>query len=139
MTNPTAHKALVQSFVDAWNQRDFARFDQLMAPDAVLNVGGGAVSCSPDGTRAIAETWTTAFPDWRFDLVTMVAEGDLVAAHMPYAGTFSHPLNGLLPTHRSAHVDEMVIFQIADNRVARAWEVYDEAGMWRQLGVQPPA
>lgn len=138
MNDPTANKDVIRSFVEAWNHRDFARFDHLMAPDAVLYVGGGEVSCSPDGTRAIAETWTTAFPDWRFDLVSLVAEGDRVAAHVPYAGTFTHPLNGLAPTHRSARVDEMVIFQIADGRVARAWEVYDEAGMWRQLAVQPP-
>ena len=32
----------------------------------------------------------------------------------------------------------MVIFRIADAKVAQAWEVYDESGMWRQLGVQPP-
>jgi predicted ester cyclase len=32
----------------------------------------------------------------------------------------------------------MVIFRIADGRVAEAWKVYDECGMWRQLGVPPP-
>jgi len=32
----------------------------------------------------------------------------------------------------------MVIFRIADNKIVEAWEVYDEAGMWRQLGVSPP-
>ena len=43
------------------------------------------------------------------------------------------------PTGRLATVDEMVIFRIADSRIAQAWEVYDESGMWRQLGVAPPA
>jgi hypothetical protein len=33
----------------------------------------------------------------------------------------------------------MVIFRIGDGKVAEAWEVYDEAGMWRQLGAVPPA
>ena len=31
----------------------------------------------------------------------------------------------------------MIIFRIADSKIAEAWEVYDEAGMWRQLGVAP--
>jgi hypothetical protein len=25
-----------------------------------------------------------------------------------------------------------------DGKIAEAWEVYDKAGMWRQLGVAPP-
>ena len=32
----------------------------------------------------------------------------------------------------------IVIFRIESGRIAEAWEVYDEAGMWRQLGVTPP-
>jgi len=140
VTEPDAHanKDLVLAFVAAWNDRDFESFDTLMADDAVLTVGGMQVPCDPKGTRAIAEQWTHAFPDWRFDLKDLIAEGDRVVAHMPYRGTFSRPINGLVPTGRPATVDEMVIFRIADGRIAEAWEVYDEAGMWRQLGVTPP-
>lgn len=134
-----ANKALVHAFVAAWNDRDFDRFDQLMGVGAVLEVGGLKVPCDPQGTRAIAQEWTTAFPDWRFDLLNVVAEGDHVVAHMPYSGTFAHPINGIAPTGRFANVDEMVLFRIADGKIAQAWEVYDEAGMWRQLGVAPPA
>ncbi len=46
---------------------------------------------------------------------------------------------GVEPTGRSCTVDEIVIFRIADGKIAEAWEVFDEAGMWRQLGVAPPA
>jgi steroid delta-isomerase-like uncharacterized protein len=133
-----ANKSLVRSFVAAWNDREFDRFDTLMGDDAVLNVGGATVSCSPEGTRAIAREWTTAFPDWRFDLRTVIAEGDLVVAHVPYRGTFTGPIVGVAPTGRSAYVDEIVIFQVEDGKVAQAWEVYDECGMWRQLGVGTP-
>ena len=64
-----------------------------MGEGAVLRIGGAVVPCDPSGTRAIVEEWTKAFPDWRFDLLALIAE---------------------------------------------VWEVYDEAGMWRQLGVLPP-
>ena len=139
MTNTSeTNKSVVRAFVAAWNDRDFDAFDRLMGEGAVLRVGGETVPCDPAGTRAIAEAWTTAFPDWRFDLRTLVAEGDLVAAHMPYAGTFERPLYGVAPTGKFAHVDEMVIFRISDGKVVEAWEVYDEAGMWRQLGTRAP-
>lgn len=134
-----SNKGVVRGFVAAWNDRDFAAFDRLMGEAAVLTVGGQTVPCDPAGTRAIAEEWTTAFPDWRFDLRALVADGDLVAAHMPYAGTFERPLYGISPTGRFADVDEMVIFRIAAGKVVEAWEVYDEAGMWRQLGISATA
>ena len=138
MTDLNANKDLVRAFIAAWNDRDFNRFDELMGDDAVLHDGGAAVPCDPAGTRAIAEQWTTAFPDWRFDLLRLVAEGDQVAAHMPYSGTFTNPILGVAPTGRFAQVDEMVTFRIDGGKVAEAWEVYDECGMWRQLGVPLP-
>jgi predicted ester cyclase len=137
--NPELNKEIVRSFVEAWNERTFDRFDDLMADGATLAVGGVTVPCDPQGTRAIAEEWTTAFPDWRFEPQALIAEGDLVVAHMPYRGTFTAPISGLAPTGREAFVDEMVIFRIADGKITKAWEVYDEAGMWRQLAVTPPS
>ena len=56
---------------------------------------------------------------------------------MPYRGTHRQAILGVTPTHRSCAVDEIVIFRVADGKIAEAWEVY-EAGMWRQLGVLPP-
>lgn len=133
-----ANKAVARSFVDAWNSRDFGRFDVLMAEGAVLRIGGAVIPVHPAGTRAIAQEWTTAFPDWRFDLLALIAEGDLVVAHMPYAGTHRGAILGIEPTNRSCSVDEIVIFRLRDRKIAEAWEVYDEAGMWRQLGVPLP-
>ena len=132
------NKAIVRSFVEAWNTRDHNRFDELMGEGAVLRIGGAVIPCDPAGTRAIAMEWITAFPDWCFELHALIAEGDQVVAHMPYRGTHRHPILGIGPTHRTCSVDEIVIFRIANGKIAEAWEVYDEAGMWRQLGVVPP-
>src|SRR5262249_46350016 len=90
-----ANKAVVRSFVEAGTSRDFGRFQTLMGEGAVLRIGGGVVPCDPAGTRAIAEEWTTAFPDWRFDLLPLIAEGDRVVAHMPYRGTHRRSVLGV--------------------------------------------
>ena len=133
-----SNKAIIRAFIDAWNRRDFDQFGSLMGEGAVLHIGGGDVPCDPAGTRAIAEEWTTAFPDWHFDLRALIAEGDLVVAHMPYSGTHRQPILGVPATGRTCVVDEMVIFRVDGGKIGEAWEVYDDAGMWRQLGVAPP-
>ena len=128
-----ANKAVVRAFIEAWNAKAFDRFDSLMAQDAQLTVGGSTISCSPVATRAIAEHWVGGFPDYLFELVHLVAEGDLVAALMPFSGTHLGPVLDLAPTGRTVRVSEMVFFRIADGKIVEAWEEWDKRGMRIQL------
>jgi C-1 hydroxylase len=132
-----ANKSLVRAFVEAWNERDLDRFDDLMAESCQLTVGGATISCSPAATRAIAEHWLAGFPDYRFQLLDLIAEGDKVVARMPFSGTQTGPVLDLAVTGRSVQVSEIVIFRIAGGKIIEAWEEYDEFGMRRQLGVLP--
>jgi C-1 hydroxylase len=130
-----ANKAVIRSFVEAWNNKDLGRFDELMSQTCQLTVGNTTISCSPSATRAIAEHWLAGFPDYQFELLDLIAEGDKVVARMPFTGTQTGPVLDLPPTGRPVHVSEIVIFQIAHGKIIKAWEEYDEAGMRRQLGV----
>jgi C-1 hydroxylase len=127
------NKAIVRSFVAAWNEKDFDRFDDLMAEDATLTVGGSTISCSPAATRAIAEYWVTAFPDYRFELIHLVAEDDMIAALMPFSGTQQRAVLDLPATGRTVRVSEMVFFRINHGKIVEAWEEWDEHGLRRQL------
>ena len=109
-----SNKDVVRSFVEAWNTKDLDRFDVLMAESCQLTVGESTISCSPAATRAIAEQWLAAFPDYRFELLDLVAEGDKVVARMPFRGTHLGPILDLQPTGRPVHVSEMVIFRILE-------------------------
>jgi steroid delta-isomerase-like uncharacterized protein len=135
----TANKAVVEAFVEAWNARELDRFGDLMADDARLTVGGATMSCSPAATRAIAEHWLAGFPDYRFDLLDLIAEGDKVLARMPFSGTHAGPVLDLPATGRRVQVSEMVLFRIAAGRIVEAWEEWDHYGMRAQLGALPIA
>lgn len=134
-----SNKDVVRAFVDAWNTRDLDRFDDLMAESCRLTVGGNTISCSPAATRAIAEHWLAGFPDYRFELLDLIAEGDKVVARIPFSGTQTGPVLDIEATGRSVQVSEIVIFRIADGKIVEAWEEYDALGMRRQLGAASPA
>ena len=108
-----------------------------MADSCQLAIGAATVSCSPSSTGEIAEYWVAAFPDWHFELLDLVAEGDRVAAMMPFSGTQAGDVLDIPATGRRVQVSEIVIFRVVDGRIAEAWEVYDECGMRRQLGMMP--
>jgi predicted ester cyclase len=114
-----ANKSVVRAFVAAWNEKDFDRFNDLMDEAATLTVGGSTISCSPAATRAIAEHWASGFPDYHFDLIHLVAEGDMVAALMPFSGTQRGPVLDLPATGRAVRVSEMVFSAFETARSSR--------------------
>ena len=132
-----ANKSLVRAFVEAWKAKDLDRFEDLMSQSCQLTVSGATMSCSPSATRAIAEHWLGDFPDYRFELLDLIAEDDKVVARMPFTGTHTGQVLDLPPTGRPVQVSEIVIFRIADGKIIEAWEEYDEQGMRRQLASPP--
>ncbi len=130
-----ANKAVVRAFVESWNSGDLDRLGNLMDEACTLTVSGQTMSMGPSATRQNAEYWRSAFPDWHFELLDLIAEGEKVVAYMPYMGIQTGQVLDIPPTGRKVRVSEIVIFKVVGGKIVEAWEVYDEYGMRRQLGV----
>lgn len=86
--------------------------------------------------RRWIEPFRAAFPDVRMDVVTLVAEGDVVAGRFRCSGTHMGAWRGHPPTgRRFRNVDEVYFFTIKDGRIAAAWGLEDNDRRKRQLGV----
>jgi predicted ester cyclase len=129
------NKAVIRTFVEAWNSGDLERLGELMDEKCALTVGGQTFACGPSVTREIAAHWRNGFPDYHFHLEDLIAEGDKVVARMPFTGTQTGPVLDIPPTGRNVRVSEIVIFRVVAGKIVEAWEEYDEIGMRRQLGV----
>jgi predicted ester cyclase len=75
-----------------------------------------------------------AFPDVHMEIVTLVAEGDTVAARFRCSATHLGEWQGHAPTGRTfRNVDEVYFFTIRDGRIASAWGLEDNDRRRRQL------
>jgi predicted ester cyclase len=75
-----------------------------------------------------------AFPDVQMEIVTLVAEGDTVAARFRCSGTHLGEWQGRAPTgRRFRNVDEVYFFIIRGGRIASAWGLEDNDRRRRQL------
>ena len=80
-----------RGFERMFNQGDLDYVDEAIAPDAVDHQ-------EPEGTdfavhlKEVVEVLRAAFPDLRFELHEMLAEGDVVACRSTMTGTHSGPL-----------------------------------------------
>ena len=118
------NKALVRRLVDEFiNGGKLDLLEELFAPELV-----GPVRQADTSFRA-------AFPDWREEIVDLVAEGDKVAARFRCSGTFLGEFMGAAPNGRRQEVDEVYFLRVRDGRIVEYWGLEDNLTRLRQLDV----
>ena len=89
---------------------------------------------------AAAKRWVSpfqsAFPDFRMEVVDLIAEGDTVVGHFRCSGTHRGEWLGVPATgRRFENVDEIYIFKLRDGKLVSALGVEDNLTRMRQLGI----
>ena len=121
------NKALVRRLVDEVVAR--------RNPDVLDQVAEGQFA-------RVARRWISpfqsAFPDFRMEIVDLIAEGETVVAHFKCSGTHEGEWLGVAPTgRRFENVDEIYIFRVKDGKLSAAIGVEDNLTRMRQLGLKP--
>jgi steroid delta-isomerase-like uncharacterized protein len=74
------------------------------------------------------------FPDQRFTIVNMIAEGDTVAACWTWAGTQTGDLPGFSASGRRVTMSGMTFYFFdAAGRISGHWQAVDRLGVMMQL------
>jgi len=146
MPSLTDNKRLIQRLMDEGHNRQdadaAAAFYTEDASNHLRTVGRA-------GMKAVFETLYAVFPDFRYTIEEMIAEGDRVVCKVTMTGThrgqpvlreaFSGMLNGVTPTGKSVKVLQFHCFHIREGLIAEHAAVRDDMGMVLQLGlVQRP-
>jgi steroid delta-isomerase-like uncharacterized protein len=131
---------LLRGVYDAWNERDFDRFAELMAPDGkIVFVGSGDEYDGPDGARRYGEDWANGFPDGRVTIDNVVADGDMVVVEFTgrgtHTGTLQTSMGPLQATGRSATLKLCDVVQMRDGKVVMQRTYLDTGSMMAQLGL----
>ena len=86
-----------------------------------------------DGQQQAVNTFLDAFSDLRNEILMLVAEGDLVAAHQRWTGTHDGEFIGIPATGRKVEFTSTAILRIEDGLIAAAWDEVDLLGLTTQL------
>jgi RimJ/RimL family protein N-acetyltransferase/predicted ester cyclase len=121
-----ANKRLVRRFVEeVVVERD---------PDAVDELAAGEFARA---TKRWVSPFQSAFPDFRMDVVDLIAEGETVVGHFRCSGTHRAEWLGVPATgRRFEDVEEIYIFRVQDGRLVSALGVEDNLTRLRQLGIE---
>jgi predicted ester cyclase len=91
----------------------------------------------PARAKEVATMLRGAFPDQRWEIEQLVAEGDHVAVYCTWSGTHEGSFMGIAPTGRRATVPHMYLLRLRAGQVIEYAAVRDDLGMMRQLGLVP--
>jgi predicted ester cyclase len=126
-----------RTYEELLNQGNLSLADELVAPDFLNHEAPPGRNRGPESMRGLATMLRTAFPDLRFTIEELVAEGETVAGRLTMSSTDEGPLMGMPPTGRSVRQDHMHFVRFRDGKAVEHWGVRDELGMMQQLGVIP--
>ena len=132
---------VVRRFGEALTKRDWAAFDDLVAEDCEwTDVPSGLAMHGRDELIAGCKRFTTAFPDFSVESVTLIGQGDLVANEWSARGTHDGPL----PRPEGGHYEAtgrpftrrgVGIVELRDGRIIRYRDYFDRGTMMEQLGL----
>ncbi|MEU6206113.1 ester cyclase [Micromonospora musae] len=121
---------------DVWNAGREESAYELIAPECPGLGGTG-----PEATLAWHRERRAAFPDLRYKIVDLVADGDRAAVHWRAAGTQVGQFGPVPPTGRVASYSGASFLRFdANGRIVDVWSVNELFQVLQQLGVEmiPP-
>lgn len=132
--------AIGRAYFEAVGRRDLDAMTEFYEPGGVGEIHGLVALTAPDTYRAWFGSLFRAFPDFRMEILDVLATGDKVAVHWRATGTFDGTarFEGIEPNGASVDVQGCDVLTIRDGRIQHNDAYMNGAEMARQLGALPP-
>lgn len=83
------------------------------------------------------ELYHTGFPDLKITINEIFGDGEKLTVFSTFTGTNKGSMNGMPPTNKKVSVNGIEIAKFKDEKITDHWGVYDNLGMFMQLGLVP--
>jgi predicted ester cyclase len=124
-------------YEEGLNGGNLAVADELIDPEFLDREAHPGGNRGPESFRQLITMLRTAFPDLRFEIEDLIAEGDTVAGRLTMNGTHEGPLMGMPPTGRAVRQAHMHFVRFRDGKAVEHWGLRDDMGMMRQIRLMP--
>ena len=137
----TAHnKRIVETYFQALDRGDVSALPALFSADCLIHRPG--LTEPLKGLAGIGNVVAGAadrYRKFKTEIVSILAEGDMVACRLTHHAEFAAPWTTRLGTHdvagRSIVWHPIVLFRLSDGKIVEEWVCRDELGMLIDVGV----
>ena len=141
-TEPTTRGAaeVARSYFEAIGRRDLEAMVRHWKPGASGSIHGLVDLTAPDTYRAWFGALFAAFPDFEFEILDLVAEGEQAAVRWRATGSFTGPgtFEGMIANGRAVEMEGCDMVTVRDGLIVDNRAYMNAAEMGRQLGAMPP-
>ena len=125
MSDLEANKKLFVEMVErVVGHDDWASAAEFFTDDFVAH-GAGRKPTTLEGMQRLTQVWRGAFPDWRDEILDVVAENDLVVGRLRASGTHRGQLLDIAPTGEWCEWGMIEIVRVRDGKIAEQWGYSD--------------
>ncbi|MCY1008588.1 isochorismatase family protein [Nannocystis pusilla] len=131
----TVERPVLRFYEEALNAGREEAFTELLAPDVAYFNPATGTARGPEGVLAAIRGLRAAFPDLRYTVEELIAEGDRVAARFTLRGTHRGPFRGRAATGRTVEIGGSTHYRVAGGKLTEVRVFADFLGLLRQIGV----
>ena len=131
------NKEIVLRLIKETDKKNFDLWDELCSPDFVATWSGSTDPFNLEQWKDVLIQWDTiAFPDFKHEVLDVIAEGDKVSVYLNVKGTHQGEAMGVSATGNKVSYDEIIIYRIAEGKVMGLKGVDDFSTLMQQLGME---
>jgi steroid delta-isomerase-like uncharacterized protein len=132
IVSPDSNKAIIRRlYEEILNTGKLELLDQVVADDYT----GPRGIKGPLGFASAVKPVILAFPDIKWSIEDIIAEGDKVVVMWSWKGTNKNSFDGFPPTNKEVTHHSINIFQLSGGKIVNAWMQADRLGFYQQIGV----
>jgi predicted ester cyclase len=129
------NKAIVRRFFEELLSTDnFAVADEILSRGFRFYFAGSPVAMDLQSYMEFLAARRSAFPDRRFVVEEMIAEGDKVSARFTMRGTHKGELRGIAPSGKEVTMTGIDMIRLEEGKMVEDRVEVDQLGMMYQLG-----
>jgi steroid delta-isomerase-like uncharacterized protein len=130
-----ANKTMVRQAMDEmFTQGNLAAVDKYVAADYVEHQPMPGAPAGREGLKQTITILRRAFPDARFNVEDVIAEGDKVVVRSTITGTHKGDYMGIAATGKPFTMTAIDILRVQNGKAVEHWGNEDDLGLLVQLG-----
>ena len=129
---------VARGYFDAIARQDIDQAVTFWRPGSIDHLAPIGELRVPDELRSYFEGVFAAFPDFKYEVVDVITEGDRVAVSWRATATFTgEPYQGIVANGAHVEVEGADICRVEDGLLVRLDSYWDDSSLARQLGLMP--
>ncbi len=122
----------IDTFYKVYNEGAYELWNEALAEHYTAEVNGHLIA-DRDVGLGFVKTFRSGFPDLHYTVDETLVAGDKVTTRWTARGTHAGEFFGNPATHKQITMLGITVFEVADDKIVKLWNVWDLAGLLNQL------